>query len=71
MPGRHDIYVFEDGEDSGAFYTRPAVAMVKGGKNKKLNVRNLTGRSITLDFPGGVLLGATQLTVKAHRDWQG
>jgi hypothetical protein len=68
MRGKYDVYVFEDG---GVFYTRPAVAMVEGGKDKRqLNVRNLTGRSITLAFPKGVLLGTTQLVIKAHKPGQ-
>jgi hypothetical protein len=79
MPGRYDIYVFDE---DGVFYTRPAVAMVEGGKEKKklmveggkdkkkLKVRNLTGRSITLTFPKRVLLGATLLTVGPHKKGQ-
>ena len=66
MKGKYDIYIYEDG---GAFYTRPPVVAVEGGNGKKLKVRNLTGRTITLTFPPGVVTPAT-ITVRAHKKGQ-
>jgi hypothetical protein len=52
VPGKHDVYVLEvDGE----FRVRPAVAIVEGGNNRQLKIRNLTGYEIELDLPNGLL----------------
>jgi hypothetical protein len=50
MPGKHDIYVFED---NGTFYVRPTVAMVGNGEGKKVRIRNLTTYSVQVEFPKG------------------
>ncbi len=64
MPGKHDIYVFED---AGSFYVRPKVAMVENGK--KLRIRNLTNYEVQIDFPNGPVLptstGAASCTIPA------
>ena len=62
MPGRHDIYVFET--EPGVYLTRPAVAMVVRGK--KIRVRNLTGKSIHLNFPA-VVAPDTPLVVEGKK----
>jgi hypothetical protein len=57
MPGgKHDVYILEV---DGVFYARPAVAAVQGGVGKKLWVRNLTNREVTLKFPPGVVTPAS------------
>ena len=48
MPGKHDIYVFED---NGAYYVRPKVAMVS--KGQKVRIRNLTNYDVQVNFPNG------------------
>jgi hypothetical protein len=59
MAGKHDIYVLEaDGE----FRVRPAVAIVQGGKDKRLRIRNLTEYLAFLVFPNGPLDAAESQT---------
>jgi|MudIll2142460700_1097286.scaffolds.fasta_scaffold684462_1 hypothetical protein len=49
MPGKHDIYVFED---CGAFYVTPKVTMVTKGA-KKVAIRNMTDHKVRVRFPDG------------------
>jgi len=49
MPGKHDIYVFED---CGAFYVTPKVTMVARGA-KKVAIRNMTDHEVNVGFPAG------------------
>jgi hypothetical protein len=64
MPGKHDVYVFEDG---GTFYVRPTVAMV--AKNTgKMAIRNLTSYDVKVRFPSGpVTLGSCTIGPGAVR----
>jgi hypothetical protein len=48
MPGRHDVYVFED---DGVYYVRPGVAMVV--RDAGVKVRNLTDHHLDLRLNGG------------------
>lgn len=50
MPGKHDVYVFDDKKQT---YVRPAVAVGIAGKPFKF--RNLTNSTLSLKFPSGLM----------------
>jgi hypothetical protein len=66
MPGKYDIYVYEEG---GVFYARPSPAIVEGGRGKHLRIRNLSKKKITLSFPPGVIVG-DEVSIPARKHGQ-
>jgi hypothetical protein len=50
MAGKHDVYVFLDGQ---TFKARPALAA--GVANKPFKFRNLTDSTLVVEFPDGLM----------------
>jgi len=64
MPGKHDIYVFED---CGAFYVTPKVTMVTKGA-QKVAIRNMTDYDVKVRFPAGpTTLGSCTIAGQSGR----
>jgi hypothetical protein len=61
MPGRFNVYVFED---DGIYYVRPAVAMVSRTLDADgIRIRNLTGHTVEVHLPDPIRLGEPHIPI--------